>query len=152
MLALGKEKFRRHGAPIPEAGADGLRLPFPDGTFDGATAAFGVRNFEDLDRGLRELRRVLKPSGRLVVLEFTPEPTGPFASLVRFHVRTLVPLLGRLVSRDGSAYQYLPDSVGRWPGPDALAARMRAAGFDSVEIHLFAFGVAAAHVARKGAP
>jgi demethylmenaquinone methyltransferase/2-methoxy-6-polyprenyl-1,4-benzoquinol methylase len=152
MLVLGKEKFRRRGAPIPEAGADGLRLPFPDATFDGATAAFGIRNFEDLDRGLAELCRVLGPGGRLVVLEFTPEPTGPLAPLVRFHVKRLVPLLGRLVSRDGSAYQYLPDSVGRWPAPEALAARMRAAGFTSVDIHLLAFGVAAAHVARKGAP
>ncbi len=151
MLAIGQEKFRRRGAPIPEAGADGLRLPFPDRTFDGATAAFGVRNFEDLDRGLRELCRVLKPGGRLVVLEFTPEPTGPLAPLVRFHVRTLVPFLGRLVSKDASAYQYLPDSVGRWPAPDALAARMRAAGFASVDVHLLAFGIAAAHVARKGA-
>jgi demethylmenaquinone methyltransferase/2-methoxy-6-polyprenyl-1,4-benzoquinol methylase len=152
MLALAKEKFRRRGAAIPEAGADGLRLPFPDRTFDGAAAAFGVRNFEDLDLGLRELCRVLKPAGRLVVLEFTPKPTGPLAPFVRFHVKRIVPLLGRLVSRDSSAYQYLPDSVGRWPAPEALAARMRAAGFASVDVHLLAFGVAAAHVARKGAP
>jgi demethylmenaquinone methyltransferase/2-methoxy-6-polyprenyl-1,4-benzoquinol methylase len=152
MLVLGKEKFRRRGMSIPEAGADGLRLPFADATFDGATAAFGIRNFEDLDRGLRELCRVLRPGGRLVVLEFTPEPTGPLAPLVRFHVKRLVPLLGRLVSRDGSAYQYLPDSVGRWPAPDQLAARMRAAGFASVEVHLLAFGVAATHLGRKGAP
>jgi demethylmenaquinone methyltransferase/2-methoxy-6-polyprenyl-1,4-benzoquinol methylase len=152
MLVLGKEKFLRKGAPIPEAAADGLRLPFRDGTFDGATAAFGVRNFEDLDRGLLELCRVLKPAGRLVVLEFTPEPKGPLAPLVRFHVRRLVPLAGRLVSGDGSAYQCLPDSVGRWPAPDALAARMRSAGFASVDVRLLAFGIAAAHVARKGAP
>ena len=151
MLVLGKEKFRRRGAPVPEAAADGLRLPFGDATFDGATAAFGVRNFEDLDRGLRELCRVLRPGGRLVVLEFTPEPKGPLAPLVRFHVRRVVPLLGRVVSGDASAYQYLPDSVGRWPAPDALAARMRAAGFASVEVRLLAFGIAAAHVARKGA-
>ncbi|MFN7988214.1 MAG: bifunctional demethylmenaquinone methyltransferase/2-methoxy-6-polyprenyl-1,4-benzoquinol methylase UbiE [Thermoanaerobaculia bacterium] len=151
MLALGREKFRRKGAPIPEAGADGMRLPFPDAAFDGAAAAFGVRNFEDLDRGLRELFRVLRPGGRLVVLEFTPEPKGPLAPFVRMHVKHVVPLLGRLVSRDGSAYQYLPDSVGRWPAPDALAERMRAAGFATVDVRLLAFGIAAAHVARKGA-
>ncbi|HYN44096.1 MAG TPA: bifunctional demethylmenaquinone methyltransferase/2-methoxy-6-polyprenyl-1,4-benzoquinol methylase UbiE [Thermoanaerobaculia bacterium] len=151
MLAIGQQKFRRRGAHIPQAGADGLRLPFPDRTFDGATAAFGVRNFENLDCGLRELCRVLKPGGRLVVLEFTPEPTGPLAPLVRFHLRTLVPFLGRLVSRDSSAYQYLPDSVGRWPAPAALADRMRDAGFASVDVHLLTFGIAAAHVARKGA-
>ncbi|MBI5442266.1 MAG: class I SAM-dependent methyltransferase [Deltaproteobacteria bacterium] len=151
MLAIGREKFRRRGMPIPEAAADGLRLPFPGSAFDGATAAFGVRNFEDLDSGLSELFRVLKPGGRLVILEFTPEPTGPLAPLVRFHVRRLVPFFGRLVSRDASAYQYLPDSVGRWPAPSALATRMRAAGFASVDVHLLAFGIAAAHVARKGA-
>lgn len=152
MLVLGQAKLRRRGARIPEAAADGLRLPFPDATFDGATAAFGIRNFEDLDRGLAELCRVLRPGGRLVVLEFTPEPTGPLAPLVKLHVRRLVPLLGRLVSRDASAYRYLPDSVGRWPAPEELAARMRAAGFASVGVRRLAFGIAAAHVARKGAP
>lgn len=151
MLVLGKGKFLRRGERIPEAGADGLRLPFPDLTFDGATAAFGVRNFEDLDRGLRELHRVLRPGGRLVVLEFTPEPTGLLAPLVKFHVRRFVPFLGRLVSKDSSAYQYLPDSVGKWPAPEALSARMREAGFASVDVRLLSFGIAAAHVARKGA-
>jgi len=151
MLALGREKFRKKGTPIPEAAADGLRLPFADATFDGATAAFGVRNFEDLDRGLRELHRVLKPGGRLVVLEFVPDPEGPLAPLVRFHVRRFVPFLGRLVSKDSSAYQYLPDSVGKWPAPEALSGRMREAGFASVDVRLLSFGIAAAHVARKGA-
>lgn len=152
MLVLGKEKLRGLRSTIAEAGADGLRLPFADATFEGAAAAFGVRNFEDLDRGLAELFRVLKPGGRLVVLEFTPEPTGPLAPFVRFHVKRVVPLLGRLVSGDRSAYQYLPDSVGRWPAPEPLAAKMRAAGFTTVDVRLLAFGIAAAHVARKGAP
>jgi demethylmenaquinone methyltransferase/2-methoxy-6-polyprenyl-1,4-benzoquinol methylase len=152
MLALGRRKFLRKGAPIAEAAADGMRLPFPDAVFDGAAAAFGVRNFEDLDLGLRELYRVLRPGGRLVVLEFTPEPRGPLAPLVRFHVRHVVPLLGKSISGDGTAYQYLPDSVGRWPAPDALADRLRASGFASVDVRLLAFGIAAAHVARKGAP
>ena len=151
MLVLGQRKVRARRARVPEANADGLALPFPDGAFEGVTAAFGVRNFEDLDRGFAEIYRVLSPGGRLAVLEFAPEPTGPLAPLVSFHLRHVLPRVGRLVSRDGGAYRYLPASMGAWPRPDALAARLRAAGFASVDVRLLSFGIAAIHLARKGA-
>lgn len=151
MLALGQAKIRARGAPVPEATADGLRLPFGPGSFDAATAAFGVRNFEDLDAGLVEIHRVLSPSGRFLVLEFAPEPAGPLAPFVRLYLKHVLPLIGRVVSRDGGAYSYLPASMERWPDPAALAARLRSAGFASVDVHLLSFGIAAIHVARKGA-
>ncbi len=151
MLALGRRKFAARGARIPEAGADGLRLPFPDGSFQAVTAAFGVRNFEDLDRGLREVCRVLSPGGRFLVLEFTPRPTGPLAPALSFYLDRVLPRIGRAVSRDGSAYSYLPDSMSRWPDPAALAARLRGAGFADVAWRPLTFGLAALHLATKGA-
>lgn len=152
MLALGRAKFRSHSAPIPETAADGLRLPFPSGSFDAAAAAFGVRNFEDLGQGLREVRRVLKPDGRLLILEFAPEPVGPLRPLVVFYLRHVLPLLGGLISGAGTAYRYLPESMGRWPNPSELAAKLREEGFSSVEVHPLSFGVAVIHLARKGTP
>jgi len=148
MLALGRRKFEGK-ARIPEAGADGLCLPFGSGTFDGVTAAFGVRNFEDHRKGFREIFRVLRPGGRLVVLEFTPEPTGFLSPLVRLHLRHVLPRLGKLLSGDAAAYRYLPNTIERWPDPVELAGRLREAGFREVAIAPLSFGVAAIHVARK---
>lgn len=151
MLALSRRKRRVREARLAETGADGLRLPFPDATFSGATAAFSIRNFESLDAGLREVCRVLAPNGRFVILEFAPVPKGPLAPAILFYVRRVVPAIGRLLSPDGGgAYRYLPDSVGSWPAPDALSARLRSAGFSSVDWKPLSFGIAALHVARKG--
>lgn len=150
MLALGQRKIRAAAAPIPEATADGLRLPFPDATFDGTAAAFGVRNFESLERGLAEAHRVLKPGGRFLILEFAPEPVGPFRPLVVLYLKYVLPLVGGLISRDGGAYRYLPESMSRWPSPETLAEKLRDAGFAAVEIHPLSFGIAVIHLARKG--
>ncbi len=152
MLALGREKFRRAGTPVPESSADGLRLPFASGTFDCATVSFGVRNFEDAERGLREIHRVLKPGGRFAMLEFTPRPTGPLRSLAEFHLRRVVPLLGGLLSRNPEAYRYLTASVSRWSSPEELAQRLRAIGFVEVSFERLFLGIAAIHLARKAVP
>lgn len=149
MLALGRRKFRQAAAPIPEAGADGLRLPFGPGRFDAVVVSFGVRNFEDADRGFREIRRVLKPGGRLLVLEFTPRPTGPLAPAVSFWCERILPRVGRWVSGDSGAYRYLPDSVSAWPDPEELSVRLRAAGFADVRHERLFPGIAAIHLASS---
>lgn len=151
MLAVGRRKFDRAAAPIPQAAADGLRLPFGDARFDAVSAAFGVRNFEDADRGFREVLRVLKPGGRFLVLEFTPRPTGPLAPLVSFWCERLLPRIGRALSGDVAAYRYLPDSVSLWSEPDELSSRLRDAGFASVDFTRLFPGIAAIHLARKEA-
>ncbi|MEO6323291.1 MAG: ubiquinone/menaquinone biosynthesis methyltransferase [Thermoanaerobaculia bacterium] len=147
MLSVGRTKFSGAAARIPETAADGLRLPFPDGVFDAAMAAFSVRNFASLGAGAREILRVLKPGGRLLVLELTPAPTGPLAPLILFWSRRVVPALGAFLARDAGAYRYLPDSVGRWPRPDELARQFEEAGFERVSVQLLTFGIAAIHLA-----
>jgi len=145
MLLHGRGKAR--GKPITVACADALRLPFADATFDGAMVAFGVRNLADLDAGLRELRRVLRSDGRLVVLEFSTPAWQPFRALYLWYFQHVLPFVGRVLSRHQSAYEYLPASVLAFPAPDALAARLRSAGFGSVSWQLLTGGIAAVHVA-----
>jgi demethylmenaquinone methyltransferase / 2-methoxy-6-polyprenyl-1,4-benzoquinol methylase len=123
---------------------DALDLPFGDASFDAVTVGFGVRNLEDLERGLAEFRRVLRAGGRLAVLEIT-RPQGALSLFYRLWFDRLVPLLGRLLP-GGSAYTYLPASVRRFPGPAEFADLMRGAGFEPVAYRLFAGGIVALHV------
>ena len=128
--------------------ADALALPFPGDTFDAATVAFGIRNVADLDLGLAEMARVVRPGGRVVILEITTP-----ARLRRFYglwFDRVVPRLGRLLGRDGAAYSYLPASVRRFPEPWELAARMAAAGLADVRWRPLAGGIVALHHGRVG--
>ena len=143
MLLGGQEK--REGLPIGPVCADALRLPFPDRSFDGATVGFGVRNLANLDDGLAEMARVLKPGARLVVLEFTTPVWQPFRAIYFFYFLRVLPLIGRLVSRHGSAYDYLPESVLRFPEPPELARRMERAGFSTVQWRRMTGGIVALH-------
>ena len=138
------ERARRKSQGVEWVEGDLLALPFADASFDAATVGFGVRNVAELERALAELRRVLRPGGRLAILEIT-RPRGPLAPFYRLWFDLLVPLAGRLLP-GGGAYTYLPASVRRFPGPDELAARLGEAGFGAVSYRLFAGGIVALHV------
>jgi demethylmenaquinone methyltransferase / 2-methoxy-6-polyprenyl-1,4-benzoquinol methylase len=127
---------------------DVLALPFDDASFDAVTVGFGVRNVDDLEAGLRELRRVLRPGGRLGILEIT-RPRGVVAPFYRLWFDRVVPLLGKVLP-GGAAYTYLPASVRRFPGPEELAALLETSGFAAVRFRLFAGGIVALHVAEAG--
>jgi demethylmenaquinone methyltransferase/2-methoxy-6-polyprenyl-1,4-benzoquinol methylase len=139
------ERARRKAPQLEWVQGDLLALPYDEGEFDAATVGFGIRNVADLEAGLRELRRVVRPGGRVGILEIT-RPRGALRVFYSFWFDRVVPLLGRVLP-GGEAYTYLPASVRRFPGPDELAAAMRGAGFEDVRYRLFAGGIVALHVA-----
>lgn len=144
MLDAGRDKLS--GRHIVPACADALSLPLPDSSVDGAMVAFGVRNLADLDAGLAEFARVIRPGGKLVVLEFMTPQWQAFRSVYLLYFRRVLPLVGRLVSRHGSAYAYLPASVLDFPEPPELGRRMEAAGFGRITWTTMTGGIVAAHV------
>ena len=131
--------------PISSVCGDSLRLPFDSQTFDGATVGFGVRNLADVRLGLTEVRRVLKPGSRLVVLEFTDPPSRFMRMAYTFYFHRLLPIVGRIVSGHPWAYTYLPESVKEFPGPEGLGRLFDEAGFSDVEWRLLTGGIAAIH-------
>jgi demethylmenaquinone methyltransferase/2-methoxy-6-polyprenyl-1,4-benzoquinol methylase len=141
------ERARRKSDTVEWVHGDLTELPFPDGSFDSATVGFGIRNVPELETGLRELRRVLRPGGRLAVLEIT-RPRGVLRPFFRLWFDAIVPVLGKVLP-GGEAYTYLPASVRRFPGPDDLAAAMRAAGFERVVYRRLGGGIIALHVASS---
>ena len=150
MLRRGEGKAAR--AVLAPVTADALALPLPDDSAAGAIVAFGIRNLASLDAGLREVRRVLEPGGRFVILEFST----PRSPLVRagYHAyfHHVLPAIGRVVSGHPTAYSYLPESVKHFPVEEELASRMSRAGFVDVRWESLTFGVAAVHVGEKAAP
>ena len=138
------ERARKKAPELEWVRGDAMAMPFDDASFDAATVGFGVRNMEDLHDGLRELGRVLRPGGRLAVLEIT-RPRGVLRPFFRVWFDVLVPLVGRAVP-GGRAYTYLPASVRRFPGPEDLSRAMRDAGFADVSYRLLAGGIVALHV------
>jgi demethylmenaquinone methyltransferase/2-methoxy-6-polyprenyl-1,4-benzoquinol methylase len=138
------ERARRKAPELEWIQGDVLALPFEDASFDAAVVGFGIRNVDDLEAGLRELRRVLRPGGRVGILEITT-PRGVLAPFYRLWFDRIVPLLGRVLP-GGEAYTYLPASVRRFPGPEDLAGLLGKSGFTAVRFRLFAGGIVALHV------
>jgi len=143
MLVQGASKIAR--APVAPICGDSLRLPFEDGAFDGATVGFGVRNLADVRAGLAELKRVLRPGARAVVLEFTTPPNRLVRAGYLFYFRRILPLVGRIVSGHPWAYTYLPESVSGFPGPAELGGLFGEVGFRDVRWKLLTGGIAAVH-------
>jgi demethylmenaquinone methyltransferase / 2-methoxy-6-polyprenyl-1,4-benzoquinol methylase len=143
------ELARRKAPGLDWVQGDALALPFEDGEFAAATVGFGARNFSDLDRGLREMARVTRPGGRVVVLEITTPQKPPLSWFFRLWFDRVVPALGR-VAGDPDAYAYLPSSVRRFPGPRELGASMAEAGLEEVRWLLTAGGIIAIHSGTRG--
>jgi demethylmenaquinone methyltransferase/2-methoxy-6-polyprenyl-1,4-benzoquinol methylase len=155
MLELAREKATaragsRPGAPVRFEMANALSLPYEDSSFDAATVGFGARNFSDLSRGLSEMARVVRPDGRVVVLEITTPTRPPLSQFFELWFDRIVPALGRLAG-DAAAYNYLPLSVRRFPGPRELAELMWRSGMRRVRYLLTAGGIIALHVGEVGA-
>ena len=146
MLERARGKTQVPGCYLEWVQGDVLSMPFEEASFDAATVGFGVRNVENLDGSLRELRRVLRPGGRLAILEIT-RPRGALAPFYRLWFDGLIPLAGRLL-RGGAAYTYLPASVRRVPGPEELCNSLLLRGFETVTYRLLAGGIVALHLAH----
>lgn len=152
MLALAKEKFEGHKdvARLSLCQADARQLPFRDNGFDLAGVAFGIRNVTDLGRGLQEMARVVRPGGKVVVLEFSQPPNCLFRAVYYFYFRRILPLLGRFLSGSKiDAYSYLPKSVVNFFTPQALSEQMARNGLHKVEFRRLMFGIVTLHVGFK---
>jgi len=149
MLDIAASKSLKRGAHIPFIEGDALALPFRDHSFDGVTIAFGLRNLASVESGLRELLRVVRPGGKVAVLEFSKPRYAIFRGLFQVYFTKLLPLVGGLISGSRGAYEYLPDSVARFPDQKELSALMTAAGFEDVNYRNLTGGIAALHVGRR---
>ncbi len=132
--------------------ADALNMPFPNASFDLVTTAFGFRNLANYERGLLEIARVLKPGGKIAILEFSEPSNGAMAALYRFYFRRILPVAGGVISGNASAYAYLPKSVAKFPLPRELAALMGKTGFTEVQYESWNFGSVVLHTGRTPAP
>lgn len=151
MLEIAKTKTSgtSAGKMISFSEAPAESIPFPDDTFDAVTVAFGVRNFEDLRKGLAEMRRVLKPGGLMVILEFSQPQSFPFRTLYRIYSRYFIPLAGRLVSGNNEAYTYLPESAAAFPAGSKFLGIMGECGMRSARRKELTFGIASLYTAEK---
>lgn len=151
MLALGREKVAKAGLShiITLQQGDSETISFPDATFDAITAAFGVRNFEHLEKGLAEMCRVLKPGGKAVILEFSNPTKTPVKQLYNFYFRYITPMIGKWIARNQAAYTYLPDSVKAFPQGQAMCDILHKVGFQAVTCKTLTFGICSIYCATR---
>lgn len=151
MIALGKEKvaLKRMADRVTLKAADCLDLPFADNTFDCVTVAYGVRNFEHLDKGYREMFRVLAPGGMICVIELSTPESPLVKPFYKLYTRTLIPAVGRLISKDTRAYSYLPESIAAVPQGDSMLQLMQLAGFKNRKCRKLTFGTCSIYTATK---
>ena len=151
MLMVAHEKNAGNNADIPYVEGDAMNLSFADSSFDALTIAFGLRNLANFSSGLKELHRVLKPGGRIAILEFSSPILPGFKQLFNFYFANVLPRIGGMVSGSRGAYEYLPDSVAKFPDQKALVAMMEQTGFEDVKYQNLTGGIAAIHVGNKNA-
>ncbi len=152
MLAVADDKITTSSQSIPLIEGDAMGLPFDDGRFDAVTIAFGLRNLANVPGGLTELYRILKPGGRLAVLEFSTPIVPGFGRLFNFYFSNILPRIGGAVSGSRGAYEYLPDSVSKFPDQKKLASLMTETGFENVRYQNLTGGIAALHTGSTGGP
>ena len=151
MMNVGRGKVKQMGLDkqISFAKEDCTELTFPNNRFDAITVAFGIRNFEDLDKGLKEMHRVLVPGGHLVILELSEPVSCPMKQLYSIYSRGVIPFVGKIMSKDNGAYTYLPDSIRAFPQGEVMQDIIRKAGFQQVEFKRLTFGVCTLYFATK---
>lgn len=151
MLEMGRKKITRKGLEekIDLRYGDSENLEFEDNKFDAVIVSFGVRNFEDLSKGLSEIFRVLKPGGSVVIVEFSKPQRFPFKQLYGFYFKVILPVIGRIVSKDNSAYSYLPESVGQFPYGQAFIEELKQVGFKKNICKPLTFGISSIYMASK---
>ena len=150
-MNVGREKVKREGLEksISFQREDCTKLSFPENRFDAITVAFGIRNFEDLDRGLQEMYRVLTPGGHLVILELSEPDYFPMKQLYAVYSKAVIPTLGKLLSKDRSAYTYLPQSIKAFPQGEVMQKIIRKAGFSQVSFKRLTLGICTLYFATK---
>ncbi len=151
MLSMGREKILSKGYNnvIELVKGDSEKILYPDNTFDACTVGFGVRNFENLEQGLQEIYRVLKPGAKLVVLEFSKPRKFPVKNLYNFYFNTILPFWGRYISKSNNAYSYLPESVKHFPDGEAFLNKLSATGFKQTNSQLLTFGICSIYTGIK---
>ena len=151
MIAVGRKKVEKKGlaATVTLKADDCMQLSFPDNSFDAVTVAYGVRNFENLDQGLREMHRVLRPGGRLVIVELTVPCSFPMKQLFTIYSKIAFPIMGRLISHDDSAYKYLPATMKAFPHGPQMKDILERAGFKNAKYNDFILGINTLYEAEK---
>ena len=151
MLDVGRKKIKAKGLDhvIQLRLADSEQLPFDDNSFDAITVGFGVRNFENLEKGLTEMLRVLKPGGTCLILEFSKPQKFPIKQLYQFYFKYILPTVGKLISKDSSAYTYLPDSVDAFPYGERFTSILKTIGYKNTKVRPQTFGIASIYEASK---